>query len=100
MQVDPLAFLGNQAIGVGVGLIIQKTIRFNEAAVKELRAISVGGGELYPALVKISLFGHQVMADFFILYDYSHGHGFTGQHCMVLPVQRGNETLFAGIGLG
>ena len=100
MQVDPLAFLGNQAIGISVGLIIQKAIRLDEAAVKEFRAVNVSGGELYPAFVKISLFGHKIVADFFVLYDYSHGHGFTGQHCMVLPVQRRNETFFAGVGLG
>src|SRR6476646_4197508 len=100
MQVNPLAFLGDQAIGVSMGLIIQKAIGFDEPAVKKLRAVRVSGGEFHPAFVKISLFGHKIVADFFILYDESHGHGFTGQYCVVLPVQRRNELFLARVCFG
>ena len=67
-------------------LIVEKSVGFDETTVKELRAGSVRGHELYPAFIKISLFGKKVVDDFLVLYNNSHGHGFTGQQGKVLPI--------------
>ena len=100
MQIDPFAFLGNQTIRVSMGLIIQKPVGFDVAAVKEFGTVSVRRSKLHPALVEIPLFWHKIVTDFFILYDHPHGHCFACEHSMVLPVQWRDEFFLARICLG
>ncbi len=73
---------------------LQKALGIKKAAVIENTATGIFSQEFNPALVKITLFGHQAMTDFLVLNDDIRGDRFAGEESELLAFN-GNDKLLA-----
>src|SRR5947207_1702600 len=99
MKVKQFAVIANQAVGVCMGVLFDETVGLESAAVEKFLSGVVSGGEFHPALIKISLFRHQVMANLLVLDHHFGGDGFSCKQSKILPVQGGNEPFFSRLAL-
>src|SRR5205807_2664076 len=88
MKFKQFAVIANQAVSVCMGVLFDETIRLEGSAVEKFLSGVVSGGEFHPALIKISLLRHQVMANLLVLDHHLDGDGFSCKQAEILPVQR------------
>src|SRR5437764_6933055 len=99
MKVKQFAVIANQAVSVCVGVLFDETVGLESATVEKFLSGVVSGGEFHPALIKISLFRHQVMANLLVLDYHLDGDGFTCKQAEILPLQGGNKPFFSRLAL-
>src|SRR5262249_47789484 len=92
MQIQPFSGGGYQAVGVSMGLLIEKALAVNFAALAEHVSICISRFKFHPALIKIALLRNQAVADPAVGQQYAHCHRISRRQGELLLLDRRNQS--------